>query len=122
MGRPILPSGCIFSQVARSSAGLGACAMTCVNIGCEREVSSGGVTGRHQARGIDVIILGIANYPTQGAPAVLDSARSFRSTRHPVLDVHWRPPHPQVGEDFQYSARFVPEDPAASVNVDYGWN
>src|SRR6266498_5494005 len=78
------------------------------------------VSGDHKPRDIDVIVLGIANNPTQGTSTILHCCWSFRCAGHTVLDVHGRPAHLQIRQRLQYGAGFVAENPSTAVDVNYG--
>src|SRR5258708_35271233 len=84
-------------------------------------MSARGVSGGDEAGDVEVVLLGIFDYPTQRATAIFDRSRRDGNLRQPVLDVYDRPAHVEVGEDAQYRSFLGAARPSTAMDVDDRW-
>ena len=81
------------------------------------EVPAGGVAGDDDARGVDVVLLGVANHPTQRAQAVLDRGRGQRHLASRYCTLTTAQPFSSQGSRRRTLPSFEPARPAPAVDV-----
>ncbi len=83
-------------------------------------MSAGGFAGDHQARQIEIHILGVNADPAKGAEAILDGCGSKRNSRHAVFHIDHIPSHFEPRQDGHGGGFLGAENPAAAVEEDHG--